>query len=182
MTRYAEVAVDAPVGYSRTFSYSIPDGVRTEPGQLVWVPFGRRILQGVVMELASAPQVEVTRDVLQAVEPGRLLDETALTLARWLASYYLCSLFEALALFLPPGFKAQVRSRILPLSVEDSDKLELKPASQEALSALSDQGRMSEADFARLLGRAGIREVNRLVDRGLVHRRVDLPRPAHLPL
>ena len=118
MTRYAEVAVDAPVGYSRTFSYSIPDGVRVEPGQLVWVPFGRRILQGVVMELASAPQVEVTRDVLQAVEPGRLLDETALTLARWLASYYLCSLFEALALFLPPGFKAQVRSRILPRSLE----------------------------------------------------------------
>jgi len=177
MTRYAEVAVDAPVGYSRTFSYSIPEGFRIEPGQLVWVPFGRRILQGVVMELASAPQVEVTRDILQAVEPGRLLDETALSLARWIASYYLCSLYDALALFLPPGFKAQVRSRILPRTVESPDDPALKPASRDALAALAQQGRMSEADFAKILGRAGIREVNRLVDRGLVHRLVDLPRP-----
>ena len=177
MTRYAEVAVDAPVGYSRTFSYSIPDGIRIEPGQLVWVPFGRRILQGVVMELASSPQVEVTRDILQAVEPGRLLDDTALSLARWIASYYLCSLYDALALFLPPGFKAQVRSRILPRSVESPDDQALKPASRDALAALAQQGRMSEADFAKVLGRAGIREVNRLVDQGFVLRRVDLPRP-----
>ena len=36
---------------------------------------------------------------------------------------------------------------------------------------------MSEANFAKLLGRSGMREVNRLVDGGFVHRRVDLPRP-----
>ena len=70
MTRFAEVAVDAPAGHSRTFSYSIPPRFRVEPGQLVWVPFGRRILQGVVMVLAAAPQVDATRDILQPVEPG----------------------------------------------------------------------------------------------------------------
>ena len=180
MTRYAEVAVDAPTGLSRTFSYSIPQRFRVEPGQLVWVPFGRRILQGVVMELAAAPQVDATRDILQPVEPGPLLDDRALTLARWVSRYYFSSLFDALALFLPPGFKGQVRSQILPLPVDDADCENLKPASQEALAtlaALAGQRRMSEADFAKLLGRPGIREVNRLVDGGFVHRRVDLPRP-----
>ena len=177
MTRYAEVAVDAPIGHSRTFSYSIPQRFRVEPGQLVWVPFGRRILQGVVMELAAAPQVEVTRDIIQTVEPGRLLDDRSLTLARWLSRYYFSSLFDAVALFLPPGFKGQVRSQMLPLPVDEADRENLKPVSREALVALAEQGRMSEADFAKLLGRSGIREVNRLVDQGLVHRRVDLPRP-----
>ena len=177
MTRFAEVAVDAPVGHSRTFSYSIPQRFRVEPGQLVWVPFGRRILQGVVMELAAAPQVDATRDILQSVEPGRLLDDRSLTLARWVSRYYFSSLFDALALFLPPGFKGQVRSQILPLPADEADGKNLKPASQEALAALAKQRRMSEADFAKLLGRSGIREVNRLVDQGFVHRRVDLPRP-----
>ena len=177
MTRYAEVAVDAPAGHSRTFSYSIPQRFRVEPGQLVWVPFGRRILQGVVMELAGAPQVDATRDILQPVEPGRLLDDRSLTLARWISRYYFSSLFDALALFLPPGFKGQVRSQILPLPVDDADRADLKPASQEALAALAEQRRMSETDFAKLVGRSGIREVNRLVDQGFVHRRVDLPRP-----
>ena len=47
--RFAEVAVDAPVGPGRTFSYNIPRYLSLETGQLVWIPFGQRILQGVVM-------------------------------------------------------------------------------------------------------------------------------------
>ena len=177
MTRYAEVAVDAPVGHSRTFSYGIPQRFPVEPGQLVWVPFGRRILQGVVMELAAAPQVDATRDILQIVEPGRLLDDRSLALARWVSRYYFASLFDVLALFLPPGFKGQVQSQVLPLPTGQADRQTLKPASREALAVLAKQRRMSEADFAKLLGRPGIREVNRLVDQGFVHRRTDLPRP-----
>ncbi len=177
MSRYAEVAVDAPVAHSRTFSYSIPERLHPEPGQLVWAPFGRRILQGVVMELVESAQVEATRDILQTVEPGRLLDDTALALARWLSRYYLCPLFDALALFLPPGFKNRVRSQISPGDLSDAELEELKPATREALAALAESRRMAERDFSRQLGRAGSRELNRLVDRGLVRRSVSLPRP-----
>ena len=177
MIRYAEVAVDAPVNHSRTFSYSIPDHFRIQPGQLVWVPFGRRILQGVVIELTPTPQVELTKNILQPVEPAPLLDANALTLAQWISRYYLCSLFDAVALFLPPGFKAQVHSQILPLPVADAELEGLKPPAQEALKALAEHKRLSEAEFAKLLGRYGSREVNRLAERGLIHRRVDIPRP-----
>lgn len=177
MTRFAEVAVDAPVGHSRTFSYSIPDRFRLQRGQLVWVPFGRRILQGLVTELTAAPSVDKTRDILQPIDPGPLLEEHALALAAWMSRYYLCSLFDAVALFLPPGFKAQVRSQVLPLPADPKETSSLKQASRDALTSLARERRMTEADFASLLGRNGTREVNRLVDRGLVHRRVDLPRP-----
>ena len=177
MMKYAEVAVDAPVSHSRTFSYSIPHRFRIQPGQLVWVPFGRRTLQGVVMELTPAPAVEVTKDILQPVEPAPLLDDTALTLARWISRYYLCSLFDAVALFLPPGFKAQVRSRVLPVPLAESDLEKLHPETQAALQSLTERKRLSEGEFAKLLGRAGIREVNRLTERGLIHRRVNIPRP-----
>jgi len=174
---YAEVAVDAPVTYTRTFSYSIPEQLSVEPGQLVWVPFGRRVLQGVVMELATAPQVEVTRDILQAIEPSPLLSPIALELAQWLSSYYLCSLFDALALMLPPGFRAQVRSQITSAQVPEDAWESLHPGTQEALRALATKGKLSEAEFAKRLGRNGVREVNRLAAGGLVRRQVDLPRP-----
>ena len=177
MMRYAEVAVDAPVSPARTFSYSIPDRFRLQPGQLVWVPFGRRILQGVVIELAPAPRVEVTKDILQAVEPAPLLDATALTLAQWLSRYYLCSLFDAVALFLPPGFKAQVRSQILPIPVDAANLEKLKSPAREALETLAGRQRLTEAEFAKLLGKRSGPEVNRLAQRGFIHRRVDLPRP-----
>ena len=178
MTRYAEVAVDAPLGHSRTFSYSIPPRFRVEPGQLVWVPFGRRTLQGVVMELVAAPQVDVTRDIIQTVEPGRLLDDRSLTLARWLSRYYFSSLFDCLgSLSSRPASRARYGRRFFPFPWTGPTRENLKPASREALAALAEQRRMSEADFAKLLGRSGMRELNRLVDQGFVHRRVDLPRP-----
>ena len=177
---YVEVAVDAPVGPGRTFSYSVPQHLSLEPGQLVWVPFGRRILQGVVMELADAPQVEVTRDVLQPVEPSPVLSSAHLRLSQWLSRYYLCSLFSAVGLMLPPGFEARVRSRITSLGKPDDDSA-LRPETQEALKQLDGKAFLNEAEFVKLLGRPGERELARLVEKGYVNRRVDLPRPSVSP-
>ncbi len=181
---YVEVAVDAPVGPGRTFSYSVPQHLSLEPGQLVWVPFGRRILQGVVMELAAAPQVEVTRDVLQAVEPSPVLSPAHLKLSLWLSRYYLCSLFTAVGLMLPLGFEARVRSRIDALPGPEGgapDVEELRPQTVEALKQLEDKPGQNEADFVKILGRYGERELTRLIDKGFVSRRVSLPRPRVSP-
>ena len=170
---YAEVAVDAPVGPSRTFSYHIPDGFPVEPGQLVWVPFGRRTLQGIVVKLAASPQVDVTRDILQPVEPSPLLSPLALQIGDWISRYYLAGLFDSLALFLPPQFKAHVTSTITPGDLDS----EFPESASSALDNLREAGRMPEADFTKSLGRGGIRTVNRLVERGTIHRNVSLPHP-----
>ena len=175
------MAVDAPVAHSRTFSYSIPSPLSLEPGQLVWVPFGRRVAQGVVVELAAAPQVEVTRDILQPVEPSPLITPLSLELARWLSGYYLCSLYDAIALFLPPGFEAQVRSRISAVPGREDLPPSLRPQSRDALEILAGRRPLSEQEFVKLLGRGGEREVHRLVDKGLVRRQVDLPGPRIVP-
>ena len=179
--RYAEVAVNAPVAHSRTFSYSIPNRLSLEPGQLVWVPFGRRVAQGVVVELAAAPQVEVTRDILQPVEPSPLITPPSLELARWLSGYYLCSLYDAIALFLPPGFDARVRSRISAVIGREDLLPSLRPQSRDAVENLAGRRPLREQEFVKLLGRGGEREVDRLVDKGLVRRQVDLPRPRIIP-
>ena len=154
---YVEVAVDAPVGPGRTFSYSIPPRLSLEPGQLVWVPFGRRTLEGVVMELTSSPQVDVTRDVLHAVEPSPVVSQVHLALGRWLSSYYLCSLFSALGLMLPPGFEGRVRSRInsCPISGREGEAQlgQLRPQSKEALEQLDQKPYLEEKQFLKLLGR-----------------------------
>ncbi len=170
---YAEVAVDAPVGPSRTFSYHIPGAFPVEPGQLVWVPFGRRTLQGIVVKLAASPQVDVTKDILQPVEPSPLLSPLALQVGDWISRYYLAGLFDSLALFLPPQFKAHVTSTITPGDLDS----EVPESASPALDNLREAGRMPEADFTKSLGRGGIRTVNRLVERGKIRRNVALPHP-----
>ena len=179
--RYAEVAVDAPVAHSRTFSYSVPQQFTVEPGQLVWVPFGRRVAQGTVMELAVSPQVEVTRDILQPIEPAPLISAAHLELARWLSGYYLCSLYSAIAPLLPPGFETEVRSRVSAGSFVDEDLASLRPQTIEALRRLGDSKDLREQDFLKLLGRNHERELARLNRLGLIHRHAELPRPRIAP-
>ena len=111
---FADVAVDAPVEPGRTFTYRIPPHLPVQPGQLVWAPFGRRTVQGIVIALSGNSPVSATRDLLQTVEPSPLLDAPRLELAQWLSRYYRCSLFAACTPLLPPGFETQVRSRIFP--------------------------------------------------------------------
>ena len=53
--RYAEVSVNSPISLERTFSYAIPPGLNISVGQAVWVPFGAKTLQGIVIELTDVP-------------------------------------------------------------------------------------------------------------------------------
>ncbi len=190
--RYADVAVDAPVGHVRTFTYGIPARFTVHPGQLVWVPFGAQTLQGIVIELSSAQPDFPTRDIHQAVEPAPLLGPGQLQLGQWLSRYYRSPLFAALSLMLPPGFESRVRSRIFPVTPVSpgkadkpvpfsSESIEGREETTAALQALSEKGRMSQADFIKLLGRRGARELNRLVERGKVRREVTIPRPTVVP-
>ena len=88
--RFAEIAVDAPTGPSRTFSYSIPEGMPLTAGQLVRVPFGPRTLQGVVFELTPTPQVQETRPVSDTMLDEAIIDAAHLSLAQWISEYYRC--------------------------------------------------------------------------------------------
>ena len=183
--RYADVAVDAPVGHARAFTYSIPDRFTVRPGQLVWVPFGSQTLQGIVLELSSARPEFATRDILQPVEPAPLLGPEQLQLGRWMSRHYRSPLFAALSLMLPPGFESRVRSRVMPApSSSDVGAHGCAPLREEtaaALSALKDRGRMTQAEFVKLLGRRGNRELERLVERGQALREVSIPRPGVAP-
>ncbi len=186
---YADVAIDADwIAPGKTFSYRVPRHLPVEPGQLVWVQFGRNIVQGVVLRLAdeSAVSEAETRDILHPVEPSPLVNSLGLELADWLGQTYLCSPFEAVAPLLPPGFHAQQRSRLTAVSGVDDDSslASLRETTRDAWRELAASGKpVEEADFLKMIeansNRADIarRDIRRLVDRGMIHKEITLPRP-----
>ena len=179
--RYADVAVDSPVGHARSFTYHVPQRISVQPGQLVWVPFGSQTLQGIVVELSSSRPEFATRDILQAVDPAPILDDKLIDLGKWVSQHYRCSLFTALSPMLPPGFESHVRSRIFPSPDFDGSENSLREESGAAIEALREKGRMAQAEFVKLLGRRGARELNRLAEQGAVRREVTIPRPGVAP-
>ncbi len=175
--RYAEVAVNAPIGYNRTLSYSIPDRLELEPGQMVWAPLGPRPVQGMVFHLTDQPQVDVTKDIIAAIEPSPLVTLLGLTLARWISSYYMASLFDSVTPMLPLGFQNRVRSYVYPAPGEQEVLAKLSTKGKQALEHLTARSEISENELVKALGKDGEREIRGLLRRGLIRRRWELPRP-----
>ncbi|MCK5428708.1 MAG: hypothetical protein KAI94_04505, partial [Anaerolineales bacterium] len=102
---YAEVAVNSPVAQPRTFSYAIPQGLELEPGHAVWVPFGPRLVQGIVFGVTETPLFEDTKPIDSLISLYPLLAPHQIEMARWIGDNYLSPYFYAASLMLPTGFE-----------------------------------------------------------------------------
>jgi len=152
--RYAEVSVNSPVAQRQTFSYAIPPGLAVETGQAVLVPFGDKLLQGVVLELTGQPAVEETKDIAGVIEPRPILSPAHVQLARWISNYYLSPLFDAVALMLPPGFERRPLTFISASPVPDDFELStLTPEQEQVWQLLEGQERVSLKRIERALGK-----------------------------
>ncbi len=103
MERLVDVAVPLPL--RDLYTYSIPEAlVKTvAPGARVQVPFGRRNVVGYVVGFPAAAKVDKIKPIERLLDDPPLLTEPLVELARWIASYYACSLGEALRAVLPGG-------------------------------------------------------------------------------
>ena len=175
--RYAEVAVNCPLRRPRTFTYTIPPGARLKPGCAVWIPFGPRVIQGVVFGLTDQSEIEETRSIAEVIDPEPLLAPYQLELASWISENYLSPLFDAVALMLPPGFEQRVLTFFQPAPEISEDVLSgLPPEQRRVLRLLLKHGRMELRRIKRKVGRAESYLVQ-LSRRGLVLRSQELERP-----
>jgi primosomal protein N' (replication factor Y) len=172
--RYAEVSVNSPVAQRRTFSYAIPDGLDVRAGQAVLVPFGEKVLQGVVMELTPLPAVEDTRDVLGIIESVSPLSSHQISLARWISDYYLAPLFSCVALMLPPSFERKALP-FLQIARQDIDTTSLDDKQRKTLDIISTKDRVEQKVIEKALGKKKAAAlVSQMVKQGLLSRSYEL--------
>ncbi len=109
MPAYCEVALPVPI--DRTFTYAIREGQLPQRGTRVIVPFNNEKLIGVVTALSVTAPPEFNVRPLEAVlDAEPLLSEQLLSLAEWMAQYYLAPLGEVLRGMLP--LMAEVRRTV----------------------------------------------------------------------
>jgi len=173
---YAEVSVNSPIAQRRTFSYAIPSGLSIDVGQAVWVPFGDKLLQGIVLELTHYPAVEETREIAGIIEPRPVLSPACVSLAYWISQHYLSPLFDAVALMLPPGFERKALTFIsIPSIPDDYDLSSLTPEQRYALELVQKQDKISLKELEKTLGKKKAQTiVAQLVRRGLATRSYEL--------
>jgi len=163
---YAGVAVNSP-GSRSTFCYAIPPGLNINVGQAVWVPFGSRIVQGIVLQLSGKPAVEETKEIAGIITDSPPLSPTQLKLAQWISEHYFAPLFDALSLMLPPGFE---RRAIACFQVTDSQAdLPLTPEQRQILHIISGRMKTSLPELEKAIGKRKARQItDQLLDRQLI--------------
>ena len=101
------VAINLPVkNLFRQFTYSVPEALQfIDSGWRVVVPFSGQKVEGFVVERVPQPADQELRGKLKPVEAALgdtpWFDEEMLATAKWMADYYMCSLAEAMRLFVP---------------------------------------------------------------------------------
>ena len=165
--RYADVAVTCRTGAgSGPFSYQVPDHLSVRIGDLVWVPFGHRQVQGVVFALSDQPPEFPTKPIADLAEDAPVFVPHQVELARWLAEHYCCPLSTVVAQMLP----AEIRRTAAALyTLGTSPPAEpITPQATALLLALA-AGPKSRPELRKVApGRAGSKALRALVEHGAV--------------
>ena len=107
--------VALPVPLRTTFTYTIPESLDSsvQPGSRVLVPFRKKSLVGVVVELAEKPPANSkVREVTKLMEFSPALTRELIELAHWIANYYVAPIGEVFRAMLPPLTELRLRREI----------------------------------------------------------------------
>jgi primosomal protein N' (replication factor Y) len=112
---YAEVAISRPMRREYTYIVEERHAARVAPGVRVVILFsGKREIAVVVRTTTTSdvPRAKL-KAVLEVLDPEPIVDESLLSLTRWIAHEYACSWGEALAAALPAALKREGARRTI---------------------------------------------------------------------
>jgi primosomal protein N' (replication factor Y) len=174
---YAEVAVDSP-GTRLTFCYAIPPGLNISAGQAVWVPFGSRVIQGIVLRLSDEPAVAETKEIAGIIADFHLLSPIQIKLAQWISEHYFAPLFDTLALMLPPGFERRAITCFqitAPDLIKGQIDLPLTPEQKQVLHIMKGKKRIGLPELEKAIGKGKAKQItDQLLTHQLITKTLEL--------
>ncbi len=176
---FVEVAVNSGQPSRQTFTYSCPPGLALRLGQAVFVPYGARVLQGVVLGETDTPPRQEARPVEAVADQQPVLDGPHRALARWLSEQYLAPLWECVATCLPAGYGQRSVTVVSPVDVPLLFPSE--PGDQRLLQYLAEHGQTSLETLRESLGSVPQKLLDRLQASGHLTVAQGLARPTGRP-
>ncbi len=156
-------------------TYVVPESLQAEvrPGQLVAVPYGKRLVEGLIWEIlaeeTSADLDDLDPDSLRPIqaildtEPALLPHQMAL--ARWISEYYVTSLAQVAMMMLPPGLVQRSRF-VVRLAQRDEQSTDTDAAIEGTsmqmralIGLLLSEGDVNVARLEEMLGKKKAREL-----------------------
>lgn len=180
---FVRILVNLPA-VSGTFDYSIPPGLAGQVGigQLVTVPFGRQVAQGVILAFVEVPSVAEVRPILSTLDPQPVLTSAQIELAQSMAETNLASMAAIVDLMLPPGLSKQADTLFELRPNIQSSNPELSQTASRLIKLLQEKGPLRGRQIDRHFAQVDWRKsAQMLVRRGALASQSILPAPTVRP-
>lgn len=176
MPQFVKVAV--PVPLFKAFTYSVPPehAGTAHFGSRVTVPFGRRMLTGVIVDELSQADTDGVKPIRDVLDEEPLFSEETIRFAEWISRYYMSPIGETLRSMLPQGMSPETKQHIrLIRQIEPAELAELRrraPRQAAIITALSDHpGGVKLGYLQRAVGADGLHsQIAGLEAKGIVAR------------
>lgn len=131
-----DVAINLPIkNLFRQYTYMVPDEFSfLDVGWRCVVSFGNQIVEGFVVGRVPAPAaMDKLKPVQQVLGTEPWFDQEMLSTAKWLAEYYMCSLAEAMRLFVPGRTSVKMKEKtVLAYTITESGRSALAEGDNRA--------------------------------------------------
>lgn len=168
----ANILVNIPARtINKTFSYIVPEQFSfILPGWRVLVPFGGRQVEGFVYEISDSNSMSDLKSILDVLDDEPWFDSHMLETAKWISTFYVCSLAEAMRLFIPgkTGVKTTLQYQVcedmtcLPLLVETQQ--------QQVYEYLQRHGVVDSRTLTKKFGSSVAQTIQALLTRGNIQK------------
>ncbi len=171
---FVEVAVDfSDRDRLRTYTYVVPEDLTVQRGDLLWVPFGYRPIQGIAISVSETCDTDNIREIDSVVDDGPFISQHLLETAIWIADYYRTNIFRACVAMLPPGANQQLhiwvsRGELAERVDHILTGFAITSEQREVLHEIPETGRVRRDRLVRQIGRSKERHLDALVRNGIV--------------
>lgn len=95
ISEFVNIAFNLPL--RKLFSYKIPQALleKAQPGMRAIVPFGKKILTGIIFEYSESKDFKV-KEIKSLLDEERILEDEYLNFCKWLSEYYVSPIGELL--------------------------------------------------------------------------------------
>lgn len=153
--RTADVFVNIPVkSIAKAYTYCVPSALSfVDVGWRVYVPFSGRRVEGFVVSTADQTEKRdiPLKDILAVVDDESWFTPEMLKAAKWLASFYLCSLAEMMRLFMPGKSGLKITLRYAAKNDEEGNALLAMPACRSVYDCLCREGAQKKTELKKKL-------------------------------
>lgn len=183
MKPFADVSINL-AQVDKSYHYLVPEEICEvlQPGCLVAVPFGKQVVQGVVLSLLDESPVEGLLPIQAVLSEDTILTETQLNLAKWMADAWYAPLGACINLMIPVGISRRADIVITPTAQQNYDESTFKPVQKRLLKLLKERGSLRGRQLDRAFSGVEWRgSLESLRSMGLVRTSNVLPPPGVAP-